>query len=185
MLINETKYDVDALKNFSAVLGAKSKFLIAFIQLLILGSGVLICVLNKSNEFVMAVGAVVVFGAFVALVYTFVNWRKMSSKQADKVASNSPYFNGSMVAKYEVDEENETVKIVMNKDEKQINSLTLKIFDLVKIISTKEFLFLFVNAKQCLIMNKTSMIKGEFWEIEFLFKKVLGDRYIDKNIDVK
>jgi len=181
MLINETKYDVDALKNFSAVLGARSKFLIALIQLLILGSGVLICVLNRSNEFVMVIGAVVVFGAFVALVYTFVNWRKMSSRQAD----NSPYFNGSMVAKYEVDEENETISIAMNKDEKQINSLTMKIFDLVKVISTKEFIFLFVNAKQCLIMNKSSMIEGEFWEIEFLFKKILGDRYIDKNIDVK
>ena len=185
MLINETKYDVDAFKNFSAILGAKSRFLIALIQLLIFGSGVLICVLNKSNEFVMVLGGVIAFGALVALVYTFVNWRKMSSKQVDKVANQNPYFNGSMVAKYEVDEENETIGIVMDKDEKQINSLTMKIFDLVKVIPTKDFIFLFVNAKQCLIMNKASMIEGEFWEIEFLFKKILGDRYIDKNIDVK
>lgn len=189
MLINETKYDVDALKNFCAVLGTKSRFLIAFIQLLIFGSGVLVCVLNRNNEFVMILGGVISFGVLVAFVYTLINWNKISSKQVDKVARQSPYFNGSMIAKYEVDDENESVNVIIKKDEQQINSLTMKIFDLVKVVSTKQFIFLFVNinvnAKQCLIMNKTSMTEGEFWEIEFLFKKILGDRYIDKNIEVK
>ena len=180
MLINETKYDIEALKNLNTLIAVKSRVYVAIFQALIGLSGVLLFVLNIGNTFMQILGGIIVFGAVVAFCVSMFGWQKLADKQIDKIAKTNPYLINDVVERFEFDENNETVTVSILQNGAPIAKQTYGLKNLVKVVENDSYIFLYITPKQCVFMKKTSMLEGESWEIELLLKRVLNDRYIQK-----
>lgn len=178
MLINETKFDADALKALSTQIKTKSQLYIALLYVLVAVVGVLLIVFGGDSALMQWFGAILVLSAVIAFISTIFGWGRFTSKQIEKIASKQ--LKDDIIERYEIDDDAEKISIVINVNGNSLKRQNVDIKDLYKVVASDDYLFLFLNAEHSLVMKKSSMIEGEAWEVELTLRKVLGDKYIDK-----
>lgn len=178
MLINETRFDADALKALSTQIKTKSQLYIALLYLLVAVVGVLLIVFGDNSALMQWFGAILILSAVIAFVSTIFGWGRFTNKQIEKIASKQ--LKDEIIERYEIDDDAEKISIVIKINGDSLKRQNIDIKDLYKVVASDDYLFLFLNAEHSLVMKKSSMIEGEAWEVELTLRKVLGDKYIDK-----
>lgn len=160
-------YDINTFKKFQRYM-LRHVFALAYVcGILLIGVGVLFAFLSK-----IAYEVYIVMGIFLPLIVHV--FHKMMEVQT---ISKNVYLKSATVQIFTFDEEGFELEQISKFDAFKEKYLYKEIYSIVKY---KRYYFIYVNRVQAFIINNEDYVIGNEEELDKLFFKVKGDRFIIK-----